>query len=403
MAAPRDPAKGIAPLPSRGPTAPGELSAPWVTWALSQGGLRLDAPVASIEVETLKSQAALTGSVARVRLRAPGAGLPPSLIAKFPASTGPTRALAERFDLYRREARFYRELAATCGVPTPRPYYTPRDDEPSVLLIEDLVDTVSVDVVDGASFDQVAAVVELLAPMHARFWNDTALAAHSWLPAPNNAVILELVGELGTHPWRQFRRQFARSLPADVVDIGDRLAVDRTVLDRLSAAPWTLVHGDMRIHNILFRSDRPAQPRAVIDWQTATRGRGPLDLAHLFVNSLDVEDRRRAEADLLPRYHALLRAAGVAGYELEDCRIDYRLAVANQFSQVVALNALIDPLSKLDDEVATSTGARLVAALRELRVLDILPPTRRQRVRARVKRVLPAPARRLARAALRRR
>jgi hypothetical protein len=76
---------------------------------------------------------------------------------------------------------------------------------------------------------------------------------------------------------------------------------------------------------------------------------------------------------LLPRYRDLLVQAGVRGYSWEDCWLDYRLAVLNQFSQVVMLGHMLEVDEQLEDGVGAVTGGRLVAALLDLPLDDLLP------------------------------
>jgi hypothetical protein len=328
-------------------------------------------------------------------------GAPASLVAKFAAAPGATRSLAERFDLYQREAEFYRHLASRCPTPAPRLYFASKPGEPFALLLEDLEHAREIDLLTGCSLDQAANVVSMLAETHARFWNEPALAAHSWLPSPNHDVIIDLIAESSAGSWARFRADFGAHMPEALVRLGNRTARDRSVLDRLSDAPWTLVHGDMRAHNIMFDPSMPDQPLAVIDWQTAMRARGPVDVASLFVSSLTPGDRRIAEAELLPAYHAALVARGVDGYAYDECWRDYRLATINQFSQVIALYALIDVNEKIDDDVTASTGERLVAALVELDLVDLVPPAGiADMLRSGVKRRMPASLRRVVRAVL---
>jgi Protein of unknown function (DUF1679) len=63
----------------------------------------------------------------------------------------------------------------------------------------------------------------------------------------------------------------------------------------------------------------------LIDWQSVARAHSTIDLAHLHFGSLETSTRRTVEDDLLRRYHKLLIAGGVTGYDLrqlmEDCRL----------------------------------------------------------------------------------
>lgn len=150
------------------------------------------------------------------------------------------------------------------------------------------------------------------------------------------------------------------------------LRADQSVLDRLAARPVTLVHGDLRINNVMITDVDKGAVRAVLDWQTAVRGRGPMDIASLFTSSLQPDDRRVAEAELIPAYHQLLLRLGVRDYTFDECWRDYRLAVANQFSQVVFLSSVLDLEGRLEEGVSAATGLRLAAALVQLDVVELL-------------------------------
>lgn len=357
------------------PAGPDDITASWLTMALINGGALKQGAVLNFQVEPLGADRGLTGRVARLTItyEAPDDAAPTSIIAKFAAGPGATRDLADRFDLYNREANFYRYLRRTCPTPAPRLLFSSDPGAPIVLLLEDLRHGLEVDLLTGCSLSQAAAVTSLLATTHAHFWNDPALLAHDWLPAPNHQVILDLIEESSVRSWTTFHAQFGAHMPRPLRILGNRVSRDRTVLDRLSAPPWTLVHGDMRAHNIIFNASDPAKPLAVIDWQTATRARGPVDLASLFLTSLPPEQRRIAEHELLPEYHNALVKNGVRAYAYDECWRDYRLAAINQFSQVIALYALIDVNSKITDAVAASTGERLVTALVDLNLVDLVP------------------------------
>jgi Phosphotransferase enzyme family len=374
------------------------LTAAGMTEALRRAGVLDGAAVRSLSIVDLGTQG-VAGRVARARIvyDRPPHGAPASLIAKFPAAAGPTRDLAIRLRLYEREAAFYRSLAGEAGVPVPRAYGYTADAAAPVLLIEDLAPSVSGDLVTGCSLDRAAVIVEHMARMHARWWDSPELDAQAWLPRPvDSAEVLTRGGSAGSHPWSLFRKRFGRAMPAEVLAIGDRVTGDASILRRLSCPPLTLIHGDLRADNVMFDPDETNRVTAIIDWQTASRGRAAIDIATFFVTSLTREDRRAAEAALLPAYVAALARAGVRDFSLEQCRTDYRLAILNQFCETVYLATMIDVANEVRDDVGAVTGARLMAALLDLDMTDLLPAGRRWAlslagVRRRTHRRLPAP------------
>jgi hypothetical protein len=353
------------------PDGPADVTAEWLTQALRDGGLLGNAGVSSLRFHEFGG--GMAGRVARASITydhdAPGA--PVTLVAKFPAPHGPTRELGDLLRIYEREERFYRDLAPRLNIPVPRLYYASSDGRRSVLMLEDMAPADEGNLLAGSTLAEAEAIITDLARLHAAWWDATELERLPWLPSPNSEAVTSLSDIQGSGAWRAFHGKFGAHMPPDVTALGAWLARDHSVVDRLSAPPQTLVHGDMRVNNVLFSAGRP---RAFIDWQTAVRGRGPIDVANLFVSSLQPGDRRTAEKDLLPRYHQMLAECGVRGYSFDQCWLDYRLAVVNQFSQVVVLSSLLDVEERLEDGVGAVTGARLISALLDLHLAELVVP-----------------------------
>ncbi len=368
------------------PDGPESLSAAWLTAAL-RGVVLQRANVASIHVEPAGK--GMAGRVVRVRLTydIPEDQAPVTLIAKFPSSAPATREIASRLRIYEREQHFYDTLAERVGVPVPAMYFGVADGLSAVLLLEDVTGARAGDLLRGCSLSEASAIVEQIAGMHAAWWQSAELRDQRWLPTPNDPSVTALGVAEGPGAWRSFEGRFGRHMPPVILRLGATLSRDQSVVDRLSTAPQTLVHGDLRVNNVLF--DEAGGPRAFIDWQTAVRGRGPIDIANLFVSSLQPNDRALAERELLPQYHELLVEGGVRDYSYDDCWLDYRLAVANQFSQIVILSSMLDVDEQLDDGVGAATGGRLVAALSELPMHDVLKmrPSFWQSLRRRIRRI----------------
>jgi aminoglycoside phosphotransferase (APT) family kinase protein len=240
------------------------------------------------------------GSLYRINLEydvdAPDA--PCSLIAKLPARIGPIRDLAARFNMYEREARFYEQLAPELSLPTPRLYYSATSDDGGLtLLLEDMSPARAGDLMAGTTLDQMQKLVRTVAELHGEWWNSPKLSTFAWLPSLNDPVALEIGSSFAGEAWDTFVNNFGEHLPPPVQRLGSILRGDRSVLDRLSTRPRTLVHGDLRINNLMFREGGSLS--AVLDWQSTVAARGPVDVARLFVNNLGTEDRRTAEAELL--------------------------------------------------------------------------------------------------------
>lgn len=299
---------------------------------------------------------------------------PASIVGKFPSDSEQTLRLAELFRLYKREVGFYTELGSAAGPPVPRLYHSELDSGTGefALLIEDVPGATAGDLAAGCSLDTAQRVVEVIGEMHARWWNSPELETFGWLPVPNYVLGIDYDDPVASDPWGKFLARTKGNLPRPILDLCNRLRSDRSVLDRLASAPVTLVHGDLRINNVMISDEGDGEVRALLDWQTAVRGRGPMDIASLFASSLQPDDRRIAEREILPAYHQRLVRHGVCDYTFDECWTDYRLAVANQFSQVVFLSSVLEVDERLEDGVSEATGLRLAVALIELEVSSLL-------------------------------
>jgi len=265
------------------------------------------------------------------------------LIVKAPARDPDAHAIALHFGYYAREAGTYLSLLPRPGVRTPHCYGMTEGPKGPVLVLEDLGALRAGDQLAGASASDAFAAADLLADLHAAFWNDPTLAACSWLPGPPDPTIRGY-GHLFALTWDTFRSRVAELVPREHLDAAQRTITHfDDVVERFSAAPRTLVHGDFRLDNVLFRDDpnEPVPSATALDWQLAAWGRGAYDLALFAAGSIATDTRRAIEDDLIERYHARLATNGVDDYTLADCRRDYRRGhVLNLPNPVTALAAV---------------------------------------------------------------
>jgi aminoglycoside phosphotransferase (APT) family kinase protein len=128
----------------------------------------------------------------------------------------------------------------------------------------------------------------------------------------------------------------------------------------LAAAPWTLIHGDFRLDNLLFR---PNDEIVVLDLQGLSAGRPAVDVAYFITTALDAEHRDEEER-LLRTYHDALVGAGVSTYSWEQLNEDCHLT-----KQMLA-HRLVGTADVLDTSVSHD-GDDLLDVM-QLRVLDWL-------------------------------
>lgn len=316
-----------------------------------------------IGAEPIGAGIGLLGAVWRVRL----AGAPvASVIVKLPSTDPATAAIVEQFGYGRREAGTYRELlAGHDDLPAPRCHAVVDTAAGPAFVLEDLGDHRAGDQLAGATREELLEVARLAAQVHAAFWEMDRLTMLPWLPGPADDVIAGY-GRLFTWTWPGATAALAASAPE--VPASHLVAAERAmarfdeVIAAFAQAPHTLVHGDLRLDNILFAPDARGRTVAV-DWQLAARGRGPYDLAFLLAGSAEPEVRRAAEADVLQTYADELARRGVAGYGLDEVRLDYRRGLVMNLPNPVTALVAVPPGNERGRRLLTRNLVRALAAV----------------------------------------
>ena len=310
-----------------------EITAEWLTDVLRESGAIRDAAVESFEIANIGDDQGIVGEVLRVSLDYDRLeeDAPRSVIAKLALADDELRARWDSLNFYEPEARFYRDLASTSGMPTPRAYFADYDADTGYvnLLLEDLSGLRAVDMADGCSFEDASSAIQSLARMHARWWGDTRLLGYSWLassPDPDRAkngvksfptlleACLEKMADFLPAGFETVARNFGKSIPE---------------IERLRfSGPQTLTHGDFHLGNLFF-DDAPGVtgPVTAFDWQITANAKGAADVGNFLCGSLATESRRHHEKQLLAEYHDSLIDLGVAGYSFDEFIVDTRRAV----------------------------------------------------------------------------
>ncbi len=311
---------------------PDGLSADWLTEALGSQGTLGAASVVDCTIEPLPA-VSFTGEFRRLELGydVDDPALPRSLVAKFAASDPDHRALIHSLGHYSREIGFYRELAARTPLPVPACFYAAIDDADGrcVILLEDLTAKRRGRSTDCLSAADTRHAVDAIARMHARWWRGADTDSLPWLDPEHLVITPRDTEETFAAQWPNFVAKLSVPITDRIRRFGDLAAREIfAVMEPLFyEQPLTVIHNDFQADNLLLGSGSGPEPLTVIDWQMVGQGRGPIDLAYLFSGSLDPEDRRRHEYELLDRYTHLLRAAGVPDDDADQCQADYRAAL----------------------------------------------------------------------------
>ncbi len=321
----------------------------------------------AVTVTDVRAEPVGTGQMAgSFRLHLTFAGdpldLPPTLVAKLPVGD-----LAKRTSVagaYRTEVEFYRTLAPTLDVRVPRCWHASVTDDALefLLLLEDLAPATQGDQLAGCTVAEAEAAAVNLAGLHGPRWCDASLADFeglSLMGADDGELLASVMGPMT----EVFVARFA-----------DRLApADREVLERVPAVSgswisarnerFAPVHGDYRLDNLMFPPG--GGPVTALDWQTVSLGLPARDLAYLTATSLSVADRRAHEDALVAAYHRALLAYGVADYDLDLCRDDYRFSML-QAPLIIVLGCAVGEPTERGDRMFLAMTERSCAAIRDL-------------------------------------
>ena len=311
-------------MPAAPETLEEGLSPEWLTAALGPRypGIRVTAVEPGPVVSRVSTNA---------RFRIETAEALPKGLSRFLCLKGyfdPTGRLARQAGIP--EVSFYRDLEPVVGVRTLRCQYADIDDaaQHGVIITDDIV-------ADGGTFldshthytpDQVAESLDQLAMLHGSTWEGTACGSLPWLES-------RLARTLEGRGLPEIRRNFdgpnGAGVPPDVRDPERLVDAYRRLADEVANAhPYTVIHGDTHVGNLY--TDGQGRP-GFLDWQLVQRGAWSVDVGYHIASTLEVDDRRRSEDDLLKHYLDRLAATGVDAPSWESGRQAVRSGMLHGF------------------------------------------------------------------------
>ncbi len=353
-----------------------EITPRWLTSAFRSSGILDRGAVVSCTVQSVGEDAGFASRVARVELVYDSVNhhAPTSVIVKLPTFDPDQQRSDQLREKYRREAAFYAEFGQDAGIRVPRCYYVTHDPDSAsfVLVLEDLSGGRFGDAAQGWSADDAALVIDGLATLHARWWDEPRLSGLDWLPSFASTADEQLTRFVQRR--ETFLRRHGQALPREVEQLTDRIGPGHEpLIERLAGPPETLLHVDTHLDNLVFLGRGQDTELVVFDWQGVARGLGVVDLA-LFLTCASPTMRREHEADLMGRYHRGLVARGVRQYPLEQLMADYRVAILRWW--IGTVNGLgsgyAGSWSGRQEELARQSVERLSAIVSDHRVGDLL-------------------------------
>ncbi len=317
------------------PAGPTELTAKWLSDAVG-------APVRSFSNQVIGEGVGLLGQLARVNLEYEGRaeGAPRSLIAKFPAAVQENRDLANLFQFYEREVRFYEDIARRAQMATPHCFFS--------------------------AFDAATGTFVL-------WWGKVETEELDWIPHAN-APVHRSAEDSYQKSLGPCLNIFGHRVPDSVRPVMEKLATNVCyLLDRASEPPCTIVHGDFRYDNLFFAEEPGKRMLTVIDWQIMSRARGPYDLGYFLSQSVQTDARRAREKDLLAQYYQTLLDNGVKDYSREDCFQDYRRSVLYCLVYPVIAGGTLDLSNERGVSLVSAMLERSLMAIDDLNCGELLP------------------------------
>lgn len=292
---------------------------------------------------------------------------PVTVVAKCPSHDDASRHIAKLTGTYVKEVSWYRELAAGSGVAAPVCHHAEiaGDDVDFILILSDLAPARQGDQLAGLGLAGLVPCIDAAAGLHALLWNDPRLDALPWLARDNGDVIRALFPQL----YAGFRDRYAERLDPEVLDLGAGIIHRLDAYLSRQTAARTIVHGDLRIDNILFAPD--GERCWLVDWQTLGRGSGATDLAYLVGTSIaDPFERAAADRPAFDHWIAALRQRGVDP-DPDALWTDYRVGALSGYFMAVFASMSVERTERGDEmfAVMAERPARQALALGSLGLL----------------------------------
>lgn len=352
------------------------LTADWLTDTLRAGGtIGADTSVASISPSPLGEGMGMLSDISRVAVTydGPNPG-PSSIIAKFTTATEANRGVAMHFQMHMREVRFFRDIAPRLDIAVPAHYGAFVDEASceSVLLLEDLATYRAGDQVLGCDAAEAGRIIDEIVPLHAAFWGKVDDPALDWVMSVASDLQNGGISGGTQAGWEPMLSTFGHVVPESVREAGPRLLAGFSdAYRKLGDGVQTLVHGDVRLDNIMFGDGDSARPVLLIDWQGFMKTKGMQDVAYLLTQNLHTSDRRAHTDALLDRYLAGLAAHGVS-YDRDEAWADYRQCSLGMFGYAVVIAGTLDPSNERGVQFMTALVERACAAFADLELADLL-------------------------------
>lgn len=271
--------------------------------------------------------------------------LPSSMIAKFPSGDEKSRLTGRLTRCYEVESCFYRDLHEALDVAAPECFHVERNDESDdfLLLLEDFAPCRQGDQIAGCSPEEAHACIDELVKLHGPLWNSPFLSTLSWLnrsESTDRSQSQSLLQNL----FPQFMERYHDWLTPEARRVGEQFVSDSGSYFRRRLPHRTVVHGDFRLDNLLFRETGVG----VVDFQTVTHACGAQDLAYFVGAGLTTTLRRANEQELVRHWVEGLRGYNVS-IDVNDAWLEYRKFTFAGYVMAVIASMIVKQTERGDD------------------------------------------------------
>ncbi|MFW9882100.1 MAG: hypothetical protein ACFFG0_54240, partial [Candidatus Thorarchaeota archaeon] len=173
------------------------ITTEWLNEALHNTGYLKDANIQSVSREPWGAGEGFVSDMARLTLNydKESPDLPKTMIIKMPTTFRTALAIAEQYNLYEREIRFYTEVAPKSPIRVPEVIHYDFDKEAKryILILEDCSCFNQIDQIKGLNEEQTKQVIDTITEFHARWWDSPDLFSFDWMPKPMDDVSKSLI------------------------------------------------------------------------------------------------------------------------------------------------------------------------------------------------------------------
>jgi Ecdysteroid kinase-like family len=363
--------------PNNYPLRPNDITNEWLTAALQSGGhLPSGASVSAMKRRPVGEGVGMLGLIEVVTPTYSGDAkdAPASVVVKYPTEVEANLVVATTFNVYQREVLFCQHVAPKAGMRVPKVYFSAFKGETSfIIVMEDLSDYTMGDQVEGCSIARAEVAMRELGLLHAAFWEKVDTPEYEFLPYHFPGLHAEAMLGGARAGWDNMVSIFGDLVCDEIKSNKDRFldAVPK-MQEWLVEHPYTLIHGDFRMDNLMFGTKAEHSALAAIDFQGALRCKGIQDVAYLLSHNMDVTECRANEQRLVELWRSTLEANGVKGYSPDQAWSDYKRAVLYLWVYVAVIAGTLDPSNERGKAFMSAMVGRSSTAIRDLKLMELL-------------------------------